>query len=350
MSTLLLHGGRVIDPASGMDETADVLIANGRIAAIETSPGRLPSSGVVGESVERLDAEGLIVAPGLIDIHVHLREPGPAHRETIATGVTAAIRGGFTTVCCMPNTTPPLDSAAMVQFVQLRAAEVNLARVFVVGCATAGRAGESLAEIGTMSRAGAVGFTDDGDVIADASMMVQVLRTVAQYDRCVMQHCQEPTLTRGAAMNAGPVAARLGLTGWPGAAEELILERDLRLNRTVGCRYHGQHLSVAGSVEILRRARAQGQPATGEVTPHHLLLTDDACSGYDTMTKMNPPLRTSADIEALKEGVADGTITVLATDHAPHPREAQGDRVHLSRLWHRGPGVRAAPLPPGSHR
>lgn len=322
MTTTLLQGGRTIDPASGLDGRADLLLRDGRIAAISTRPGQL--SHELGPSDLRIDCDGLIVAPGLIDPHVHLREPGSEAKETIRTGAASAVAGGFTTVCCMPNTTPALDTAAMVEFVRMRASEANLARVFVVGAATNARHGETLAPMGAMSAAGAVAFSDDGDGIASAEVMRKVLAVCQSLDRAFMQHCQEPTLTQGAVMNAGPLAARLGLTGWPAAAEELMLARDIHLNRSIGCRYHAQHLSSGGSAEILRRARAEGQPVSGEAAPHHLLLTEEACDGYNTMAKMNPPLRTKRDIAELKRAIADGTIQVLATDHAPHTTAEKG--------------------------
>lgn len=314
MASILLSGGRVIDPASGVDATGDLLLRDGRIAALATKRGELKPS----DADQVIECEGKIVAPGLIDPHVHLREPGAEAKETIRTGAAAAVAGGFTTVCCMPNTTPALDTAAMVEFVRMRASEANLARVFVVGAATVGRHGEQLAPMGAMANAGAVAFSDDGDGIANAEVMRKVLAVCKSVDRAFMQHCQEPALTQGGVMNAGPLAARLGLGGWPAIAEEIMIERDIRLNRAIGCRYHTQHLSSGGSAEILRRARAEGQPVSGEVAAHHLLLTEDACDGYNTMAKMNPPLRTAGDIDALKKAVADGTITVLATDHAPH--------------------------------
>jgi dihydroorotase len=313
MTTTLLRAGRVIDPASGLDATADVLLADGRIAGVSTKPGEL---GATGATV--IDCAGLLVTPGLIDPHVHLREPGGEHKETIATGVAAAIAGGFTSVCCMPNTTPCLDSAPLVEFVRLRAREAGLARVFVAAAATIGRQGESLAPMAAMRQAGAVAFTDDGDGIASAQMMVRVLQMAKSVGCPFMQHCQEPTLTQGSAMNAGPLQAKLGLGAWPAIAEELMLERDVMLNRSIGARYHAQHLSAAGSVDIIRRARAAGQPVSGEASPHHLLLTDEACAGYNTMAKMNPPLRTEADRLALIEGLRDGTLDIFATDHAPH--------------------------------
>ncbi|MFM8733088.1 MAG: dihydroorotase, partial [Phycisphaerales bacterium] len=273
-----------------------------------------------------VDCDGLLVCPGLIDPHVHLREPGGEHKETIATGTAAALAGGFSSVCCMPNTSPCLDSAPLVEFVRLRAREANHARVFVAGAATVGRAGEQLAPMAAMARAGAVAFTDDGEGIASAQVMLRVLQMAKAVGRPFMQHCQEPSLTHGAAMNSGVLQARLGHGGWPSVAEELMLQRDLMLNRAVGARYHAQHLSAAGSADLLRAARAAGQPASGEVSPHHLLLTEDACDGDRTDAKMNPPLRTARDVQALRAAVADGTIDVLATDHAPHsPAEKARD-------------------------
>jgi len=246
---LLIRGGRVIDPATGFDQTADVLIADGLVQQIATSPID------AADAVETIDAEGLLVCPGLIDIHVHLREPsgngGPVHDETIASGAAAAINGGFTAVCCMPNTTPALDSAAMVELVRHKAGAANQCRVLPIGCATHQRAGETIADIGGMTHAGAVGFSDDGSVVESAAMMSKVLRTAKAFNRCFMQHCQEPTLSEGGVMNAGALAQRLGLRGWPAVAEELIIERDVRLNRDVGCRYHAQHVSSAGSVELI---------------------------------------------------------------------------------------------------
>ncbi|MBL9001133.1 MAG: dihydroorotase [Phycisphaerae bacterium] len=311
MPSVLLTGGRVIDPASGTDKVADIAIRDGCIAAIGKNLSR--------SGVDRvITATDQIIAPGLIDPHVHLREPGGEHKETLATGSAAAVAGGFTTVCCMPNTTPALDSPELVEFIVSRAAKTASCRVFTVAAATKGRKGEEPAEIELLARAGAVGFSDDGDGIAGAGVMSRVLSMVGLTGRAFMQHCQEPTLTRGAAMHAGDVSIRLGLGGWPRVAEEVMIERDIRLNRGIGCRYHVQHISSAGSVEIVRRARAEGQPVTAEAAPHHLLLTHEACDHYNTMAKVNPPLREAVDVEAVRQGVADGTITVLATDHAPH--------------------------------
>lgn len=316
---MLLRGGRVIDPASGLDATADLLIVGDRIARIATS--RLDRSEFGDARV--IDAEGCFVAPGLIDGHVHLREPGNERAETIASGTAAAVAGGFTSVCCMPNTTPALDTAALVHFIRLRAQETACCRVFPVAAATEGRQGERLAPMQAMAAAGAVGFSDDGAVVEHASMMRKVLRMAAAIGLPFLQHCQEPTLTAGASMHEGTVSARLGLIGWPREAEELIVERDLRLNRAIGARYHAQHLSAAGSVEALREARRRGEPVSGEATPHHLLLTHDSCDGYDTHAKMNPPLREESDRTALVEAIAEGVITILGTDHAPHTSESK---------------------------
>ncbi len=312
--SILFRNGRVIDPASGFDQTADVAISGGLVT--EIGPGLDDS-----KADRVLDATGLIVCPGLIDPHVHLREPGGEHKETIATGTRAAVAGGFTTVCCMPNTTPALDSPEMLTFIRARAADTAFCRVFPVACATVGRKGETLVEFDLCRDAGAVAFSDDGDVIQSAGVMKAVLTAVAETGLVFMQHCQDTTLTQGSVMHAGSVATRLGLTGWPREAEEIIIERDARLSKITGCRYHVQHLSSGGSVEIVRRARAEGTQITAEASPHHLTLTHNACDDFNTAGKMNPPLREQADVDAVIEGVADGTITILATDHAPHAAE-----------------------------
>ncbi|MBM4113757.1 MAG: amidohydrolase family protein, partial [Phycisphaerae bacterium] len=265
---ILIRGGRLVVPDRGIDSRADLLIAGDRVEKISTSP--LRDSGA-----HAFDADGCIVSPGLIDPHVHLREPGAEHKETIRSGAEAAIAGGFTTVCCMPNTTPAIDLPSLVDFVQMRAREAGMARVFCVGAATVGREGTRLAPIGAMARAGAVGFSDDGDCVADPAVMGRVLQTCRSVGRAFMQHCQDPSLTQGAAMHAGSVSAKLGIGGWPSVAEDLIVERDLRLNKAIGCRWHAQHLSSGDSVEILRRARREGAPASGEASPHHLLLTHE---------------------------------------------------------------------------
>jgi dihydroorotase len=308
---LLLRNGRVLDPATSRDEVADVAIANGLIAAIGPKLAKV-------DGAREINCEGKIIAPGLVDPHVHLREPGQEHKETIETGTMSAVAGGFTSLVCMPNTAPALDTPETLAWVQHRALQTAKCRVFPSAAVTKGRKGEELTEISLLRAAGAVAFTDDGDCVPTAGMMAKVLANVAPTGCVFMQHCQEPTLTKGSAMHAGSIAVRLGLGGWPRSAEETIIERDVRLNAGIGCRYHAQHVSSGGSVEILRRARASGQPVTAEVTPHHLVLTHEICDNYNTLGKVNPPVREKKDIDALIAAVAEGVITVLGTDHAPH--------------------------------
>ena len=320
MSAITLTHGRVIDPANDIDQTLDVTIVDGKIDSVHAPKKITPSA-----DHHVLDASGLIVTPGLIDIHVHFREPGQEDKETIATGAAAAINGGFTSVCCMPNTNPALDDGGRIDFVYQQAQRANLANVFPVGAITKAREGKELAEIGLMAASGAVGFSDDGIAVGSAGVMAKALAYIAMTGKVLMQHCEDPELG-GGVMNAGTLATRLGLAGWPKVAEELIIQRDILLNRhqQFAARYHVQHLSSGQSVELIRQARADlfGQAAvTAEVSPHHLLLTEDACASYDPNFKMNPPLRTRADIDALLQGVKDGTITILATDHAPHTAE-----------------------------
>ncbi len=311
---LLITNGIVLDPSRQKPEQLEVLVTDGVIRAVGTGLKATAPSATV------LDARGAYVAPGLIDIHVHLREPGQEHKETIATGSAAAVAGGFTTICCMPNTTPALDTDSQIEFVLTQAARTALCRVRPFGAITKGREGKELAELQLMHDAGAVGFSDDGWGVASAAVMLKALQYVKMFDGLISQHCEEPTLS-GGAMNAGVTALRLGLGGIPAVAEELMIARDLQLNARIKARYHVQHISTAGAVELVRRAKADGQSVTAEVTPHHLLLTDTFCANYDTNFKMNPPLRSRKDVEACIAGVADGTIDCLATDHAPHARE-----------------------------
>lgn len=316
MATTLIQSGTVIDPSQNLNARADVLIENGRIARIgsELSP-RAKVDHVI-------DAKDKLVVPGLIDIHVHFREPGDEEEETIASGAAAAVAGGFTTVCCMPNTKPALDNEAQIEFVLREAERVNLCNVLPVGAITKGREGKELAELASMHARGAIAFSDDGVGVNDASVMRKALQYIKMFDGLITQHCEDHSLS-GGSMHAGLVSTTLGLGGIPAEAEQLMIARDILLNRTIGTRYHVQHISTAFSVELVRRGKRDGQPITAEIAPHHLLLTDEDVkrSGYDTNYKMNPPLRTAADVKACVEGVRDGTIEVLATDHAPHLAE-----------------------------
>jgi dihydroorotase len=311
MPTLLIQNGTILDPSQKLERKADLLIRDGKIAAISTN---------LGKADRTIDATGCYVTPGLIDVHVHFREPGDEEEETVASGSAAAVAGGFTTVCVMPNTKPALDNEAQVEFILRESERVNLANVYPVGAITKGRAGKELAEIGLMHQRGAIAFSDDGVGVADPSVMRKALQYAKMFDTVLMQHCEEHTLG-GGSMHAGLVSTTLGLGGIPAEAEQLMIARDLLLNRTINCRYHVQHISTAWSVELIRRGKQDGQAVTAEVAPHHLLLTDESCRSYDTNYKMNPPLRTAADVQACIEGVKDGTIDILATDHAPHLAE-----------------------------
>jgi dihydroorotase len=311
MNDLIITNGRVIDPAGGLDKVADVTITGSRILRVGKARGK---------ARRMIDAAGMIVCPGLIDVHVHCREPGHEEEETIATAAAAAVAGGFTTICAMPNTHPPLDDEPAINYIIQRARRANLARVLPVGCITKGREGKELAEMGLMTEAGAVAFSDDGEGVASSSIMQRAMQYAKMLDAVLMQHCQDPDLA-GGHMNSGAIAVRLGLAGLAAAGEEIMLRRDLELVERTRCRYHVQHVSSAGSVELLRQAKAEGLPVTAEAAPHHLLMTDAACMNYDPNYKMNPPLRSARDVEALRVGVADGTIDCLATDHAPHSAE-----------------------------
>jgi dihydroorotase len=309
MPSVLITNGTLIDPARGFEGRADVMIRNGQIAPVGAR-----------KADEVIDASGKLVVPGLIDLHVHFREPGDEEEETIASGAAAAVAGGFTSVCCMPNTKPPLDNEGMVEFVLREAGRVGLANVFPVGAVTKGREGKELAEIGLMMQRGAIAFSDDGAGVADASVMRKALQYGSMFNLLLMQHCEEPSLS-GGSMHGGVISTLLGLQGIPAEAETTMVARDLLLNRTIGCRYHVQHISTAAGVELVRAARQRGMKVSAEATPHHLLLTDESCRSYDSNYKMNPPLRTAADMEAVIAGVKDGTIECLATDHAPHLAE-----------------------------
>lgn len=308
---LLLKNARVIDPQVGLDEVTDVVVRDGKI--VEVGKGL-----TIEKGVER-DLTGKILTPGLVDMHVHLREPGQEQKEDIASGTRAAAAGGFTAVCCMPNTTPVIDNALGVEYVQARAAAVGKCRVHVAGACSQGLKGETLSEMGDMVEHGAVAFTDDGRGIQDAGMMRRVMDYASMFGRTVMVHCQDDALVGDGQVNEGVVSTRMGMLGWPAEGEEIEIARDIALCRLTGCPLHIQHISTARGLDMVRAAKAEGLPVTCEVTPHHLFLCeDDIDSTYNTNFKVNPPLRTASDAAALIEGVADGTVDCIVTDHAPH--------------------------------
>jgi dihydroorotase len=309
---ILLKGGRVVDPAQRLDGPRDVLLEDGRVAAVAAKLSRR------GATV--IDAEGLVICPGFIDLHVHLREPGREDKETIATGTRAAAAGGFTAVCAMPNTAPVNDNSGITRFILDRARSEGVVRVYPIGAITRGSRGEELAEYGDLKESGCVAVSDDGRPVASARVMRRALEYAQAFGLPVIDHCEEPALAERAAMNEGPVATLLGLRGAPAVAESIVVERDVQLAELTGGRLHVAHLSTAGSADAVRRGKARGVKVTAEVTPHHLFLTDQAVkeSDYDASTKMNPPLRSEADRRAVVEALRDGTIDAIATDHAPH--------------------------------
>ena len=311
---LLLKGGRVIDPSQGIDAVGDVLIEGDTIAHAGKPLGDVRRDG----ELEVIDCSGQIVAPGFIDVHCHLREPGREDVETVATGARAAAAGGFTAVCAMPNTDPVTDNQAAVGFIVRQALRAKSARVYPIGAVSVGQKGEALAEFGEMVGAGAVAVSDDGKPVATAQLMRTALEYARTFGIPVADHCEEMSLARGGAMNEGIVSARLGLKGIPSEAEEIMAIRDILLARRTGGHVHLCHMSTRGSVELIRWGKDRGIRVTAEVCPHHLSLTDEAVEGYDTNAKMNPPLRTADDVAALQEAVRDGTIDLVATDHAPH--------------------------------
>ncbi len=311
MAKLLIRNGRVIDPASGLDKVADVFIKDGRIAAVGE---RLEAPGA-----ERFDATGRIVAPGFIDMHVHLREPGFEHAETIETGSRAAAAGGFTSVCCMPNTQPVNDSATVTNYIVERARLTAAVNVFPIGAITKNSAGEALAAIGAMKEAGAVAISDDGNPVMNARVMRRAMEFAKAFDLPVINHCEDLNLSAGGDMHEGFQSVRLGLRGIPSASEDVMVARDLLLAQITGARYHVAHISTRRSVQMVAYAKAQGLPVTCEVTPHHFSLSDSDIAPYDSDYKMKPPLRAPKDVAALLEAIASGAVDCIATDHAPHP-------------------------------
>ncbi|MGB4592700.1 MAG: dihydroorotase [Coriobacteriia bacterium] len=313
---LLLKNGRVVDPSAGVDMVADIVIRDGVIVQIGHDLS-IPKG-------ETLDVSEKVILPGLVDLHAHLREPGREDEETVASGSAAAAHGGFTALCAMPNTSPVCDNGSKVRFLVERAAEEGHVRVYPIGAVTKGQEGTALAEIGDMLAEGAVAFSDDGRGVQSSGMTRIAMDYLKAFDAVLVSHCEDESLSKGGVVNEGVVSTRMGLVGWPAAAEEIMVARDIRLAELTGCRLHIAHLSTAGSLALVREAKARGVRVTCEVTPHHLFLDEDGLSGYDTNLKMNPPLRTAEDRAALVEGLIDGTIDAIATDHAPHaPHEKE---------------------------
>ncbi|HPK50300.1 MAG TPA: dihydroorotase [Opitutaceae bacterium] len=310
MSSLWIQNARVIDPASKRDAVGDLFVVNGKLVSALSEADQ--------KRAKIIDARGLVACPGLVDVHVHFREPGQTHKETIATGSRAAAAGGFTTIVCMPNTTPPADNAGTIQSIKDAVARDSVVKVFPTGCITSQLKGEALAPIGSLKRAGVVAITDDGNCVQANELMRRAAEYAKMFNLPIMDHCQDHSMTHGAAMNEGVVSTRLGLRGWPNAAEDVIVSRNVILATYTGAHIHMQHISSRNAVEILRRAKSRGVPVSAEATPHHIALTEDALVGYDTNLKMNPPLRTEADRRELIEGLRDGTLDCIATDHAPH--------------------------------
>jgi len=304
---LLIHNGRIIDPSQSIDQSADLLVAEGKIVSVGGT--------VVAESARKLDATGLVVCPGFIDLHCHLREPGFESKETIATGTKAAAIGGFTTVCCMPNTNPPLDNRDTVDWVKAKASSEGVVHVLPIGCVTKGRKGEEISPMAELAEAGVVGFSDDGEPVSNSQVMRCALECSRRLGLPIIEHCEDKELSRGGIINEGRVSARLGLKGIPAASEEIMVARDLALAKLTGARVHIAHVSTCGSMELIRQAKERGILVTAEVTPHHLTLTEEFAYAN---AKVKPPLRTKDDIKCLIEGLRGGVIDAIATDHAPH--------------------------------
>lgn len=310
MPSLWIQNARIIDPAAKRDAQGDVFIKDGKFVPSLSSADQ--------KRAKKIDAAGLVACPGLVDIHVHFREPGQTHKETIATGSHCAAAGGFTTVVCMPNTSPVADNAGTIQFINDAIRRDAVVKVLPTGCITVGMKGQALAPIGSLKRMGVVAITDDGDCVQSNELMRRACEYAKMFGLPIMDHCQDHSMTQGAVMNEGVMSTRLGLRGWPNAAEDLIVSRNVILSSYTGAHIHLQHISSKLSVEIIRRAKARGVRITAEATPHHIALTDEALAGYDTNFKMNPPLRTEADRQEIIAGLRDGTLDCIGTDHAPH--------------------------------
>ncbi|HEU5079936.1 MAG TPA: dihydroorotase [Opitutaceae bacterium] len=310
MAHLWISNARVIDPASGRDGQGDLFVTDGRVVESFSDAQK--------QQAQKIDAHGLVACPGLVDVHVHLREPGQTHKETIQSGSHAAAAGGFTTIVSMPNTSPVADNAGTIQLMKDTARRDAVVHIYPTGCITVGQKGQALAPIGSLKRAGVVAITDDGDCVQNNELMRRAVEYAKMFDLPVMDHCQDTSLTQGAVMNEGVMSTRLGLRGWPNCAEDIIVSRNIILSTYTGAHIHLQHISSRNSVEIIRRAKARGIKITAEATPHHMALTEDALSTYDTHLKMNPPLRTEADRKEIIAGLRDGTLDIIATDHAPH--------------------------------
>jgi dihydroorotase len=312
MPDILLRGGRVLDPMREFDAQADVLLSDGKIARIER--GLAPA----GRDTKVVEVKDCWVVPGLIDLHVHLREPGQEYKENIESGTAAAAAGGFSAVCCMPNTNPLNDTRAVTDLIVQRAREKGVVRVYPIGCITQGQKGETLADMGELQEAGCVAVSDDGHGVMNSEVMRRALEYARSFRMPIVQHCEDSALSAGGAMHEGLASTRFGIRAQPAAAESAMLARDLELVALTGGRYHMAHISCAESVRLIRDAKQRGLPVTCEVTPHNLMLTDETCAGYDTFFRMNPPLRSASDQAALRQALADGTIDAIATDHAPH--------------------------------
>ena len=309
---LIIKNGRVIDPAAKRDKVSDVFIADGKFVKTLTPAQK--------KTAQVIDARGLVVCPGLVDIHVHFREPGQTHKETILTGSQAAAAGGFTSVVCMPNTSPVADNTGTIQLINAAAANAPV-HVYATGCITVGMKGQQLAPHGSLKKAGVVALTDDGLCVQSNELMHRAVEYAKMFDLTILDHCQDESMTDKAVMNEGVMSTRLGLKGWPHAAEDIIVARNIILSRYTGAHIHMQHISSAHSVELMRRAKQDKVNVTAEATPHHIALTEDALGTYDTNLKMNPPLRTEADRQAIIAGLKDGTLDCIGTDHAPHSPE-----------------------------